>query len=90
MLSYGFANAEDVEAAKKQSVALHPYRDVFPDRMPYYAEHVRRYITEKYGSDDLFANGMRVETAVEPVWEAAAYENADFGARHQDKRDQRQ
>ncbi len=86
MLTYGFANADDVAAAKKQSVALHPYRDVFPDRMPYYAEHVRRYITEKYGSDDLFANGMRVETAVEPVWEAAAYENADFGARHQDKR----
>ncbi len=86
MLNYGFATADDVAAAKAEKVALHPYRDVFPDRMPYYAEHVRRYITEKYGNDDLFANGMRVETAVEPVWEAAAYENTDFGARHQDKR----
>ena len=27
-----------------------------------------------------------IETAAEPTWEAGAYENADFGARHQDKR----
>ena len=54
--------------------------------MPYYAEQVRRYITDHYGNDALFSDGLRIETAAEPTWEAAAYENADFGARHQDKR----
>ena len=49
--------------------------------MPYYAEHVRRYITERYGNDALFSDGLSIETAAEPTWEAAAYENADFGAR---------
>ncbi len=86
MQEYGFASAADVAAAKQSPIALHVYRDVFPDRMPYYAEHVRRYLTERYGNEAVFANGMRVETAAEPAWEASAYENADYGARHQDKR----
>ncbi len=80
------ASAADVAAAKQSPITLHPYRDVFPDRMPYYAEHVRRYLTEKFGNAAVFADGLRVETAAEPTWEAGAYDNADYGARHQDKR----
>ncbi|HEY1813496.1 MAG TPA: transglycosylase domain-containing protein [Kofleriaceae bacterium] len=86
MATFGYAPQAAVDKAKQDTIALHPYRDVFPDRMPYYAEHVRRYITEKYGNDALFSQGLRIETAAEPVWEAAAYDNADYGARHQDKR----
>jgi penicillin-binding protein 1A len=76
-----------LEAAKLEPIKLNLYRDVFPDRMPYYAEHVRRYIGERYGSDALATRGLRIETAAEPSWEAGAYENAYFGARHQDKRE---
>ena len=54
--------------------------------MPYYASYVQGYITKKYGEDALFKGGLTVETAAEPTWEAAAYENADFGAHQQDKR----
>jgi penicillin-binding protein 1A len=86
MAEYGFAPKTDVDKAKGEAVSLHLYRDIFPDRMPYYAETVRRLLTEQYGNDALFENGLRVETAAEPAWEAAAYENVDFGARHQDKR----
>ena len=86
MAQYGFAKQADVDAAKKEDITLDLYRDIFPDRMPYYAEQVRRYITDRYGNDALFAKGWTIETAAEPTWEAAAYENADFGARHQDKR----
>ena len=86
MAAYGFASAEEVAAAKQEPIKLDLYRDVFPDRMPYYAEHVRRYVTEAYGNDAMFANGLSIETAAEPTWEAGAYENTDFGARHQDKR----
>lgn len=80
---YRFATKEQVEAAKREPITLTSYRDVFPDRMPYYAEHVRRYMSDKYA---LSSEGLRVETAAEPAWEAAAYANADYGARHQDKR----
>src|SRR5262249_22511818 len=73
----------DVDAAKKLPIKLDLYREVFPDRMPYYAEHVRRYMSERYA---LSSEGLRVETAAEPVWDAAAYDSADYGARNQDKR----
>ncbi|MBA3462576.1 MAG: transglycosylase domain-containing protein [Deltaproteobacteria bacterium] len=86
MAVYGFATPEEVAAAKAEPIKLDLYRDVFPDRMPYYSEHVRRYITEAYGADALAANGFRIETAAEPTWESSAYANTDFGARHQDKR----
>jgi penicillin-binding protein 1A len=83
MALYGFASQADVDKAKAEPIALNVYKEVFPDRMPYYAEHVRRYMSERYA---LSSEGLRVETAAEPTWEAAAYENADHGARNQDKR----
>lgn len=84
---YGLAPSTAIEAAKREPIKLDVYRDVFPDRMPYYAEHVRRYIGERYGAGSLGSQGLRIETAAEPAWEASAYENTDFGARHQDKRE---
>jgi penicillin-binding protein 1A len=86
MRGYGMASAAEIEAAKAEPIRVRPYRDVFPERMPYYAEHVRRYIVDTYGADTLFREGLRIETAVEPSIDAAAYENVDFGTRHQDKR----
>lgn len=83
MAEYGYAAKADVEKAKQTPIQLDMYRDVFPDRMPYYAEQIRRYMSERYA---LASEGLRVETAAEPTWEAAAYANADYGAHHQDKR----
>jgi penicillin-binding protein 1A len=85
--AYGIEPPVVIEAAKREPIKLDLYRDVFPDRMPYYAEHVRRYIGERYGADALGSQGLRIETAGEPTWEASAYDNTDFGARHQDKRE---
>lgn len=101
MAAYGFASAEDVARAKREPIRLHVYRDVFPDRMPYYAEWVRGYVQKTYKDtrveeldgvrvdvevDALYEKGLRIETAAEPTWEASAYANTDFGARNQDKR----
>lgn len=86
MASYGFASEADVAAAKAEPIRLGQYRDSYADRMPYYGSWVKSYVAKKLGDEALFANGLRIETAAEPTWEASAYENADFGARHQDKR----
>jgi penicillin-binding protein 1A len=83
MAQYGYASKADVEKAKAEPITLNVYKDVFPDRMPYYAEQIRRYMSERYA---LSSEGLRVETAAEPTWEAAAYANADYGAHNQDKR----
>ena len=86
METYGFAGADEVAAAKAEPLRLAAVRDASADRMPYYAAHVRGLIDAKYGPAALDEQGLRVETAAEPTWEAAAYDNAEFGARHQDKR----
>ncbi|MCW5805878.1 MAG: transglycosylase domain-containing protein, partial [Deltaproteobacteria bacterium] len=86
MAGYGFASGADVAAAKSEPLKLESIKKSFPERMPYYAEHVRRYLLDVYKEPALYADGLRVETAGEPTWEAAAYENVDFGARNQDKR----
>jgi penicillin-binding protein 1A len=88
MQRHGLATAQQVAAAKAEPLQLRVYREVFPDRMPYYAEHVRRYIADspRYGKDMLMAGGLQIETAVEPAIDAGAYENVDYGTRKQDKR----
>jgi penicillin-binding protein 1A len=86
MATYGFASTTDVATAKDEPLRLETHKKSFPDKMPYYAEHVRRYLFDKYGEDKLYTDGLRVETAGEPAWEARAYENVDYGSHHQDKR----
>jgi len=92
MQKYGFAEDAAVASAKAEAVSLHVYKDVFPDRSPYYSEEVRRYLANndklkaQFGDDPLMTGGLRVEAAVEPAFDAAAYENVDYMAHKQDKR----
>ncbi|MBT8492930.1 MAG: transglycosylase domain-containing protein, partial [Deltaproteobacteria bacterium] len=86
MAEHGFVSTEEASSAKSADLVLRPMEDRFGTVMPYYAEHIRRYITEKYGAEQLMTGGLRIEAAAEPVVEAMAYENVIFGARKQDKR----
>ncbi|MBK9036256.1 MAG: PBP1A family penicillin-binding protein [Myxococcales bacterium] len=88
MVKWGKLDAATAEAAKAEPLALNIYKDVFPERMPYYAEHVRRYLVNHpgIGLDGMMRGGLRVETAAEPSFEAGAYENIDYGTHKQDKR----
>jgi penicillin-binding protein 1A len=86
MARHGFLSGADAAAWRDKPLVLNPYRDVFGDRLPYYAEHVRRIISEQHGPEAMLERGLRIETAVEPVADSFAYDNIDFGARKQDKR----
>lgn len=86
MVEHGFLAEEEAARWREAPILLRPYKEQFPDRMPYYAEHVRRYVADKYGLDALMKSGLRIEAAVEPTVDAAAAENVDFGVRKQDKR----
>jgi penicillin-binding protein 1A len=92
MEKYGFVTPDEAAAARTEALHLEVYRDVFPDRMPYYSEHVRRQVSDhpelkaRFGDDPLMTAGLRIETAAEPAFEAAAYENVDYMAHKQDKR----
>ncbi|GAB4563574.1 MAG: PBP1A family penicillin-binding protein [Haliangiales bacterium] len=86
MANLGFLDAAEAARWQAEPIVLDPYQDLFPTRMPYYAEHVRRYVVERYGLDALMRDGLRIETAVAPVVQSAAAENVVFGVRKQDKR----
>lgn len=86
MVEHGFLPADEAARWQEAPIVLRPHREQFPDRMPYYAEHVRRYVADEYGLDKLLKGGLRIETAVEPTVAAAAAENVAFGVRKQDKR----
>ncbi|HTJ47396.1 MAG TPA: transglycosylase domain-containing protein [Kofleriaceae bacterium] len=86
MVKYGYATEAEAAAAKQEPLTLHPYKDIFPDVAPWYADRVRQYVLGKYGEDKMLTGGYRIETAEEPSFDAAAYENVDYGTHKQDKR----
>src|SRR5262249_53457238 len=53
MVRYRYLAEGEAAAAKARPIELHPYRDVFLTTEPYFAEHVRRTIVQKYGQDGL-------------------------------------
>ncbi|HET6611943.1 MAG TPA: transglycosylase domain-containing protein, partial [Kofleriaceae bacterium] len=86
MARYHFISEADASKWKAQPLTVHPHGDVFGDRDPYFAEHVRRYVIDHYGEDALMTDGLRIETTVSPVVDRAAYATVVYGARKQDKR----
>ncbi|HUQ06455.1 MAG TPA: transglycosylase domain-containing protein [Kofleriaceae bacterium] len=86
MVRWGKLSDAEATVAKAEPLNLRLYKDVFPDREPYFAEYARRHVELTYGKDALDTGGLRVEAAVEPTFDAGAYGNVDYGARKQDKR----
>ncbi|MBI5587116.1 MAG: PBP1A family penicillin-binding protein [Deltaproteobacteria bacterium] len=53
---------------------------------PYFTEHVRRHIEEKYGTDILYKRGLQVHTTLDVTMQRAANEAVSAGLREYDKR----
>ena len=86
MVRYGFASHGAANLAAADPVHLRPTGVHFGDVSPYFAEHIRRTITNRYGSDALLRGGLTIDTTIEPAIDRAAYENVDHGVRVQDRR----
>ena len=81
-----FITVAEATKQKAQPIVTHPAPDIFHDRSPYFAEHVRRDLGTRYGQEALWRGGLKVETTVVPWIDAIAQENADFSLRKLDKR----
>ncbi len=86
MERYQLAEAAAVAQAREAKLGLEPHETIFGEVSPYFSEHIRRRLVERYGTEGLLRGGFTIETTIEPVTDGAAYENIDFGVRKQDKR----
>jgi penicillin-binding protein 1A len=85
------ATAEVIDQAtadelRSRPIAVHQPPDVFRERSPYFAEHVRRDIAKRYGDKALWQGGLDIDTTLVPWIDEAAQENVDFSLRKLDKR----
>src|SRR3989338_5705826 len=86
MLEEGFIAREDEEKALRYSIKLKPkeIRSLWVG--PYFTEHVRRYIDEKYGEDLLYRGGLQIYTTLDVEKQKAANEAVAFGLMEYEKR----
>jgi len=71
MAEVHFVSNAEATAAAREPIALAPRKGSFM-AAPYYVEHVRRLLDEKYGDAALYALGLRVHTALNLRMQAAA------------------
>ena len=72
MSEEGFITADERARAADAEVRVFGVDDVFRETAPFYVEHVRRYVVERYGNDRLLHAGLRVETAMDLEKQRAA------------------
>ncbi len=86
MAKHGYIASDEAATWKARPIVVARRKELFPGPSPYFTEHLRRYVIDKYGAERLMSGGLRIEASVQPVVDASAYANVDVGARRQDKR----
>jgi penicillin-binding protein 1A len=76
----------DYEQAINTPLQIHNARFQVETQIPYFAEHVRRYIQKKYGSDALYTGGLKVYTTVDTQKQLVAQTALNKGLENVDKR----
>ena len=71
MADVHFVSSAEATAAAREPIALASRKGSFM-AAPYYVEHVRRLLDERYGETALYAMGLRVHTALDLRMQAAA------------------
>lgn len=74
------------DAAAGEPVVAYPIEDVFRETAPFFTEHVRRYVVDRYGNDRLLHDGLKVYTSVDLEKQRYAQESTLRGLSRVDKR----
>ena len=70
----------------QRNMGIKPRRNWYVEQAPFYTEHVRRYVEQKYGAEALYQEGLNIYTAVNVGMQTAAREEIQKGLRELDKR----
>jgi penicillin-binding protein 1A len=76
--------------AVTEAIDLHldikPRKNWFIERVPFYTEHVRRYVEKKYGADALYNQGLQIYTAVNIEYQKMGRDAVQKGMMELDRR----
>lgn len=86
MLEEGFIKREDAEKALKYNIKLKPKEIKSLWVGPYFTEHIRRYVEEKYGGDLLYKGGLNIYTTLDVELQKAANLAVAAGLKEYDRR----
>ncbi|MBW2219847.1 MAG: transglycosylase domain-containing protein, partial [Deltaproteobacteria bacterium] len=86
MVSEGYITNSEATEAINTELDIKSRRNFYIEKVPYYTEHVRRYIKRKYGEYALYRDGLKINTAVDIDMQHVAREEIEKGTRELDKR----
>jgi penicillin-binding protein 1A len=86
MVAEGYISNDQATEAINTELDIRPRRNLFIEEIPYYTEHVRRYLEKKFGTDTLYTGGLKVYTAVNIEMQKIARAEIQKGLYELDKR----
>ncbi|MFC1889802.1 penicillin-binding protein 1A [Thermodesulfobacteriota bacterium] len=86
MVEEGYIDEKEMNRALQEEPILENARSRGLGRAPYFAEYVRKYIEDKYGSDTLYREGLKVKTTLDLELQTAAEAAIARGLRALDRR----
>lgn len=86
LLANGRINQSEYQEALNEPVRVYLPKNPNNKYAPYYIEHVRRYLLEKYGKEALYQGGLTVKTPIDPELSITATKSVQDGLRSVDKR----
>ncbi|MBI9083902.1 MAG: PBP1A family penicillin-binding protein [Desulfobacterales bacterium] len=86
MVAEGYITNLQATEAINTKLDIKPRRNWYIEKVPIYAEHVRRYVEKKYGPDVLYREGLQVHTAVNIEMQKVARDEINKGLMDLDKR----
>ena len=82
----GFITEEQATAALAEEVDIKPRGNAFLEQAPYFTEHVRRYLVQKYGEEVVLNGGLTVKTTCDMELQVVAQKAVYDGVFEVDQR----
>jgi penicillin-binding protein 1A len=86
MVAEGYITNIQATEAINTSLDIKPRRNLYLEGVPFFTEHIRRYIEREYGSTALYTEGLKVYTTVNVESQKVAREEIEKGLKALDKR----
>ncbi|MBN1930816.1 MAG: penicillin-binding protein 1A [Desulfobacterales bacterium] len=86
MVAEGYITNIQATEAINTTLDIKPRRNWYIEEVPFYTEHIRRYIEKKYGPDALYSDGLKIYTAVNIEMQKTARKAIERGLDAVDKR----